>query len=312
MENVLVTGASGFIGSHLIRKLLENGDEVVGIDNFSTGKRENIQDLMDNPNFTFVEIDICNPVSIESPLSQIYNLACPASPIGYNRLPLETLAVCSSGVLNILNIALKNNARFLQTSTSEVYGDPKEHPQKESYWGNVNSIGPRSCYDEGKRFAESLIVNFSRIKGVDAKIVRIFNTYGPRMDPLDGRVIVNMLKQALSGEPVTVYGDGSQTRSFCFVSDQVDGLYKMMNSNERGPINIGNPKEFTILELAENILRITGSESKIVFLPLPKDDPTRRKPDITLAKSRLNWEPLISLEEGLRLTIPFLKNQLGL
>ncbi len=312
MEQILVTGAAGFIGSHLVRRLLELGHRVTGVDNFSTGQRKNLEELFSNPSFSFIEHDICQPLSYPDPLTQIYNLACPASPIGYARLPLETLSVCSDGVLNMLRLAKGKSAKFLQTSTSEVYGDPQEHPQKETYWGNVNSVGPRSCYDEGKRFAESLIVNFRALNKIDAKIVRIFNTYGPRMDLADGRMIVSFLKQALSTEPVTVYGDGQQTRSPCYVADLVEGLIKMMNSGETGPINLGNPEELTILELAKTIIKITGSKSEIVFLPLPKDDPTRRCPDITLAQGRLGWVPKISLQAGLELTIPYIQAQLGL
>ena len=241
---------------------------------------------------------------------RIYNLACPASPVGYQRLPLETLYVGSVGVRNVLELAINKKARFLQTSTSEIYGDPKEHPQKETYWGNVNCVGPRACYDESKRFAESLIVNFARVHSLDAKIVRLFNTYGPQMDLDDGRVIVNFLKQALSGEPLTVYGDGCQTRSPCYVSDLVSGLVLMMESGETGPINLGNPEELTILDLAKMIIKITGSKSEIIFLPLPKDDPTRRRPDITLAKELLGWIPRVGLEDGLRLTIPYIVGKL--
>lgn len=307
----LVTGGAGFIGSHLCRRLLENGDEVIAIDNLCTGKEENVADLILNPRFTFIKADILERLKINRPVDCVYNLACPASPVGYQRLPLETLYVGSIGVRNVLEFALENNARFLQTSTSEVYGDPLEHPQKETYWGNVNCNGPRSCYDESKRFSESLIVNFSAVNKLDVKIVRIFNTYGPQMDLNDGRMIVNFLKQALSGEPVTVYGDGKQTRSPCYVSDLVEGLTRMMESSQRGPINLGNPSEMTILELAKTIIKITGSKSEIAFLPLPKDDPTRRRPDITLAKQLLDWEPKVGLEEGLRKTIPYIKEKLG-
>lgn len=309
-KRILVTGGAGFIGSHLCRKLLELGNEVVAVDNLCTGREENIADLTSTSGFTFIKADILDPFELSGPLDRIYNLACPASPVGYGRLPLETLYVGSLGVKNILELALKKRARFLQTSTSEIYGDPLEHPQKETYWGNVNCVGPRACYDESKRFAESLIINFAKVHGLEAKIVRLFNTYGPQMDLDDGRVIVNFLKQALSGEPLTVYGDGEQTRSPCYVSDLVDGLIKMMESGETGPINLGNPEELTILELAKMIIKITGSKSEISFLPLPEDDPTRRRPDITLAKAQLGWAPKVGLEEGLRLTIPYIEEKL--
>lgn len=311
-KTVLVTGGAGFIGSHLCRKLLETGADVIAVDNLCTGKEENLADLKENPRFAFIQADILNPIEIPGPLHRVYNLACPASPVGYQRLPLETLYVGSVGVRNVLELAQKNKARFLQTSTSEIYGDPLEHPQKETYWGNVNCVGPRACYDESKRFAESLIINFAKVNGMDAKIVRLFNTYGPHMDLDDGRVIVNFLKQALSGEQLTVYGDGQQTRSPCYVADLVEGLVKMMASEETGPINLGNPEELTILELAKTIIKITGSKSEIVFLPLPKDDPARRRPDITLARERLGWVPKISLQAGLELTIPYIQAQLGL
>ncbi|MEK7611624.1 MAG: UDP-glucuronic acid decarboxylase family protein [Patescibacteria group bacterium] len=309
-KRILVTGGAGFIGSHLCRKLLETGADVIAVDNLCTGREGNLADLKENPRFTFIKADILDPIELPGPLHRIYNLACPASPVGYQRLPLETLYVGSVGVSNILELALKNKARFLQTSTSEIYGDPLEHPQKETYWGNVNCVGPRACYDESKRFAESLIINFAKVHGLNAKIVRLFNTYGPQMDLDDGRVIVNFLKQALSGESLTVHGDGSQTRSPCYVSDLVSGLILMMESGEAGPVNLGNPEELTIIDLAKMIKKITGSKSEIIFLPLPKDDPTRRRPDITLAKQRLGWSPRIGLEEGLRLTIPYIVGKL--
>ncbi len=309
---ILVAGGAGFIGSHLCRTLVEKGENVICVDNLSTGNQENIAGLISSSRFCFLETDITKPLWSDESIKEIYNLACPASPIGYNKLPLETLAVNSSGVWNLLDIAREKEAKFLQTSTSEVYGDPKEHPQKESYWGHVNPIGPRSCYDEGKRFAESLIINYKKKYGLETKIVRIFNTYGPQMDLADGRVVVNLLRQALTGADLTVYGDGTQTRSFCYVSDMVDGLMRMMASSESGPINLGNPGEFTIKELADLIIKLTDSKSKIVFPPLPTDDPTRRRPDISLAVEKLGWEPKISLEEGLRLSLPWFLTKLNL
>lgn len=310
MKTILIAGGAGFIGSYLCQALLEKGEEVICVDNLITGREENLAGFRSNPAFSFIKHDITVPLEIKEPLEEIYNLASPASPIGYQKHPLPTLYVNSLGVKNLLELAEEKGARFLQTSTSEVYGEPKEHPQKESYWGNVNPIGPRSCYDEGKRFAESLIVNFARVRKVAAKVVRIFNTYGPKMDLYDGRVIINFLRQALKGESLTIYGDGRQTRSFCYVADMVEGLIIMMASAEKGPINLGNPDEFTILDLAHLVLKITGSSSPLVFEKLPQDDPHRRRPDITLAIEKLGWVPKVSLEEGLKLTIPDLQKRL--
>ena len=310
MKTILVTGGAGFIGSHLCRKLLSLNNKVVCVDNLFSGRLENIEDLMGKENFTFINHDIVEPLSIGEKIDEIYNLACIASPVGYQSKPLETLLVSSVGVKNLLDLAVKNGARFLQTSTSEVYGDPAVHPQKESYWGNVNPIGIRSCYDEGKRFAESLIFVYRRLYNLDTKVIRIFNTYGPNMHPTDGRVISNFLSQALAGEPITIYGDGRQTRSFCYVSDLVSGLIAMMGSDEPGPINLGNPGEFTISELANLIIKLTKSCSKIVYRDLPVDDPTKRRPDITLAIEKLSWSPKISLEEGLRLSLPYFTKML--
>lgn len=310
MKTILVTGGAGFIGNHLCRKLLSDGQRVVCVDNLFSGRLENIKDLVGNKNFAFIKHDIVKPLKDKEKFHEIYNLACIASPVGYQNKPVETLLVSSVGVKNILDLAIFAKAKFLQTSTSEVYGDPKVHPQKESYFGNVNPIGIRSCYDEGKRFAESLIFVYRRLYGLDAKVVRIFNTYGPNMHPTDGRVISNFLSQALNNKPITVYGDGSQTRSFCYVSDLVLGLIAMMESKESGPINLGNPGEFTILELAKVIIKLTKSGSKIIHKDLPGDDPTKRRPDITLAKNRLNWSPKVFLEEGLKLSLPYFKEML--
>lgn len=310
MKTILVSGGAGFIGSHLCRFLLGQKNRVICLDNLFSGRLENIKDLKANKFFQFVKHDIILPFSTASKIDKIYNLACIASPIGYQNRPLETLLVSSVGVKNMLDLALKKKAKFLQTSTSEVYGDPLEHPQKETYWGNVNPIGLRSCYDEGKRFAESLVMTYNRKFNLNTKIVRIFNTFGPNMHPSDGRVISNFLSQALANKPVTIYGQGLQTRSFCYVDDLVRGLALMMKSPEAGPINLGNPGEFTILKLAKTIIKITRSKSKIIFQDLPADDPTRRRPDISLAKKKLNWSPKISLTEGLRLSLPYFKSQL--
>lgn len=310
MKTILAAGGAGFIGSHLCLALLEKGEKVICVDNLITGREENLTEFKDHPAFSFLKHDITVPLNIKEPLEEIYNLASPASPRGYQQHPLETLYAGSLGVKNLLELAQEKKARFLQTSTSEVYGEPKEHPQKESYWGNVNPVGPRSCYDESKRFAESLIVNFVKGRRLDAKIVRIFNTYGPKMAPDDGRVVVNFLKQALNGVPLTVYGDGRQTRSFCYVTDMVEGLMRMMSSSEKGPVNLGNPDEFTVLGLAHLVLKITGSASPLVFEKLPADDPQKRRPDITLAVEKLGWVPKVSLEEGLKLTIPSLREGL--
>lgn len=312
MQTILVAGGAGFIGANLCHYLLERGETVIAVDNLITGREKNVKELLSSPRFTLVKQDVTLPFDLPAHIDEIYDLACPASPDDFSRYPLEILNVCSNGVRSLLELALKNKARFLQTSTSEVYGDPLEHPQKETYWGHVNPIGPRSCYDEGKRFAESLIVNFRQKTGLDAKIVRIFNTYGPYMRVDDGRVVSNFLTQALRGQDLTVYGDGSQTRSFCYVSDMVEGLTRMMGSNELGPINLGNPGEFAIRELAEKILRLVGGKSQRTFKPLMKDDPKQRRPDITLAKEKLGWEPKIALDEGLGLSLPWFKKELGL
>lgn len=307
MKRILVTGGAGFLGSHLCDKLINNGNHVTCIDNLYTGNVSNIQHLLGNDNFTFIKHDIVEPFYIE--VDQIYNLACPASPIHYQRNPVGTTKANFIGVLNLLELANKTNARLLQASTSEVYGEPLEHPQPETYWGNVNPIGVRSCYDEGKRIAESLMFDFYRQYKTDIKIVRIFNTYGPRMNTNDGRVISNFIIQALKKEDITVYGDGSQTRSFCYVDDLIDGMCKMMNVEDfNGPVNLGNPREYTINELAEGIIKLTKSNSKIVYKPLPSDDPTHRKPIINLANDKLNWHPKVSLENGLMRTITYYKD----
>jgi len=302
---IIVTGGAGFIGSHLCKVLLDQKHEVVCVDNLYTGSLKNIQPLMKNPKFQFIQQDITEP--LDDTADQIYNLACPASPVHYQKDPVYTFKTSVMGIHNILELAHACKARILQASTSEVYGDPEQHPQKESYWGNVNPIGVRSCYDEGKRAAETLCMDFHRQFGVDIRIARIFNTYGPNMAPDDGRVVSNFIMQALKGKPITVYGTGGQTRSFCFVSDLVDGLIKLMNSNTTGPVNLGNPDEFTIKELAEKVILMTKSKSKLVYTPLPEDDPKQRKPDISLAKSKLGWSPKVALTEGLKNTIEYFK-----
>lgn len=304
---ILITGGAGFIGSHLCERLLNEGSEVICVDNLFTGSKENIIHLLDNKRFEFVRHDIVNPLNVE--VDQIYNLACPASPVHYQYNPIKTVKTSFLGTLNMLGLAKRIKARILQASTSEVYGDPKEHPQKETYWGYVNPIGIRSCYDEGKRVAETLMMDYHRQNKVDIRIVRIFNTYGPNMDSNDGRVVSNFIVQALKGENLTVYGNGSQTRSFQYVDDLVEGMVRMMNlENFVGPVNLGNPSEFTVLELAKKVLEmIPESQSQIEFKELPKDDPVRRKPDISLAKEKLNWEPKVSLEEGLKKSIPWFR-----
>ena len=309
---ILVTGGAGFIGSHLCEYLLKKGNQVICVDNFFTGSKGNIKPLMDDKNFKVIEHDIIEPLFIEEELDQIYNLACPASPVHYQFNAIRTIKANTMGVINMLGLAKKHKARILQASTSEVYGDPEQHPQKESYRGNVNTIGPRACYDEGKRVAETLFFDYHRQNKVDIRVVRIFNTYGPRMAKDDGRVVSNFIVQALEGKDITVYGDGSQTRSFCYVSDMVEGICKAMDKDESftGPVNLGNPDEFTINELAEKVMSMSGSKSKIVFKPLPEDDPTRRKPDISLAKQELGWEPKIKLDEGLKDTISYFKQVL--
>ena len=306
MKTILVTGGAGFIGSHLCKYLLEKGNYVVCVDNFYTSAPDNIKELKSNPNFELLRHDITWPLYVE--VDEIYNLACPASPIHYQRDPVQTIKTSVLGIINMLGIAKRLKIPILQASTSEVYGNPKEHPQKESYWGNVNPIGPRACYDEGKRAAETLMMDYYRQNKVDIKIIRIFNTYGPNMFMNDGRVISNFIVQALKDQPITIYGDGKQTRSFCYVSDLIDGIYKMMNSkNFTGPVNLGNPNEKMILEFAEKIIELTKSKSEIVFKELPKDDPIRRKPDISLAKEKLSWEPKVELEQGLKKTIEYFK-----
>ena len=298
MTRVIVTGGAGFIGSHLCRTLLEKGYEVICIDNLYTGSKENIADLLQNSNFEFIKHDITDGIIINA--EQIYNLACPASPVHYQNQPIQTIKTSTIGVWNMLNLAKKTKARFLQASTSEVYGDPYVHPQKESYWGNVNPIGIRACYDEGKRLAECLCMEFDRQHEAEIRVIRIFNTYGPNMALNDGRVISNFLVQAIKGEPITIYGDGSQTRSFQYVSDLVNGMIKMMEQDDFvGPVNLGNPGEFTIKELAEKVIKVCDSKSEIIYKPLPNDDPRKRKPDISLAKEKLDWEPIIPLDEGI-------------
>lgn len=311
MKRILITGGAGFVGSHLSRRLLKEGNEVICLDNYYTGSKNNIQDLISNPNFELVRHDVCEPYFAE--VDEIYNLACPASPVHYQHNPIRTIKTSFLGAINMLGLAKRVNAKILQASTSEVYGDPHVHPQIEEYWGNVNPTGIRSCYDEGKRCAETLFMDYYRQHGVRVKIIRIFNTYGPSMNPEDGRVVSNFIMQALRGENITIYGEGNQTRSFQFVDDLVDGIIRMMNSSDSftGPVNLGNPNEFTMIELASKVLEITNSTSQIIHLPLPQDDPKQRKPDISLAKEKLNgWEPKINLNEGLEKSIRFFKNYL--
>jgi UDP-glucuronate decarboxylase len=307
-KRIVVTGGSGFLGSHLCERLLALGHEVICVDNFYTGRRGNIAHLLQNPYFEVLRHDICFPLYVE--VDEIYNLACPASPIHYQFDPVQTTKTSVHGSINMLGLAKRVKAKILQASTSEIYGDPEVHPQLESYWGNVNPIGLRSCYDEGKRCAETLFFDYNRQHGLLIKVARIFNTYGPRMHPNDGRVVSNFIMQALRSEDITVYGEGTQTRSFCYVDDMVDGLIRLMDSPDgfTGPVNLGNPHEMSIREMAETIVRLTGSNSKIVNKPLPSDDPTQRQPDISLAKSELGWEPSVGFEEGLRRTIEYFKN----
>ena len=300
---ILVTGCAGFLGFHLAERLLADGHEVVGVDNFASGQRRNAEDLQRRPRFRFIEHDIAVPLTLDARCDQIYNLACPASPIDFATKPLEILNVCSRGVWNLLDLARQWRARLLQTSTSEVYGDPAVHPQPESYWGHVNPIGPRSCYDEGKRFAEALLTAYVATHGVEVRIVRIFNTYGPRMRLDDGRAVTNFIDAALAGRPLDVYGDGSQTRSFCFASDQIEGQMRLMNSAVTGPVNIGNPEEISLLDLAREVVRLTKSRSEIRFVPGMKDDPKVRRPDITRAQRELGWRPQVSRAAGLEETI---------
>lgn len=306
MPTVVVTGGAGFLGSHLCDRLLRDGHDVICVDNFFSGRKDNIRHLIGNPHFEVIRHDIVYPLVVEADL--IYNLACPASPVAYQHNPIKTIKTSTLGMVNMLGLAKRCKARILHTSTSEVYGDPEVHPQREDYWGHVNPLGPRSCYDEGKRVAESLCVNYHIAHKVDVRIVRIFNTYGPRMDPDDGRVVSNFLMQALRGEDLTIYGDGSQTRSFCYVDDLIEGFIRMMEQDtEIGPVNLGNPVENTMLELAEAVLAVTGSKSKLKHVDLPKDDPKRRCPDITKAKGLLNWEPQVSLKTGLQRMTEFFR-----
>ncbi len=307
MKKILIAGGAGFIGSHLCNKLIKD-NFIYCIDNFLTGNINNIQHLLNKPNFKLINHNIINPIDLK--VDEIYNLACPASPKKYFRHPIETLKTSFIGTLNLLELTEKNNAKFLQASTSEIYGDPLMHPQKEDYYGNVNPIGPRACYDEGKRCAETLCINFKKTKNLDIKIIRIFNTYGPNMDVNDGRVISNFIVQALTNQDITIYGNGKQTRSFCYIDDLINGIIKMMNSNYSGPVNLGNPEEYTILDIAKKIIILTNSKSNIIFLPKQKDDPKKRKPNITLVKEKLNWAPTIPLKKGLKKTIEYLKDKI--
>ena len=311
MQRIMITGGAGFVGSHLCDRLLTEGHDVLCVDNFFTGSKANVSHLFSTPRFELMRHDVTFPLYVE--VDQIYNLACPASPVHYQRDPVQTTKTSVHGAINMLGLAKRLKARIFQASTSEVYGDPDIHPQPESYWGRVNPIGPRSCYDEGKRCAETLFFDYHRQHNLDIKVVRIFNTYGPRMHPNDGRVVSNFIVQALKGEDITIYGSGQQTRSFCYVDDMVDGFLRMM-STERGftgPVNLGNPGEFTMLELAEEVLTLVGSKSKLVFMPLPVDDPKQRQPDITLAKEKLDWSPKVNLEDGLKETVHYFKKLLA-
>lgn len=307
MKRILITGGAGFLGSHLCERLLSEGNDVICLDNYFTGQKRNVTHLVGNPYFELVRHDVTTPYFVE--VDEIYNLACPASPVHYQYNPIKTVKTSVMGAINMLGLAKRIKAKVLQASTSEVYGDPEQHPQLESYWGHVNPIGPRACYDEGKRCAETLFVNYHQQNNVRIKIIRIFNTYGPRMHPNDGRVVSNFIVQALQGKDITIYGDGKQTRSFQYVDDLVEGMIRMMESREEftGPVNLGNPGEFTMLELAEKIIKLTKTNSKIIFQTLPADDPMQRKPDISLAKKELDWEPKINLEEGLGRTIDYFK-----
>jgi UDP-glucuronate decarboxylase len=311
MKRILITGGAGFIGSHLCKRLLEEGNEVLCVDNFFTGNKNNILPFLDNKRFELLRHDITFPLYVE--VDEIYNLACPASPIHYQFDPVQTTKTSVHGAINMLGLAKRTRAKILQASTSEVYGDPEVHPQPESYWGRVNPIGARACYDEGKRCAETLFFDYWRQHGVKIRVVRIFNTYGPNMHPNDGRVVSNFIVQALKGEDIAIYGNGSQTRSFQYIDDLIEGMIKMMNNAEEfiGPVNLGNPDEFTIKELAEKIIEMTGSKSNIIYKPLPEDDPKQRRPDISLAKEKLNWEPKIRLEDGLKKTTEYFEKLLG-
>ncbi|WP_437185660.1 UDP-glucuronic acid decarboxylase family protein [Planctomicrobium sp. SH668] len=307
MASVLVTGGAGFLGSHLCERLLNDGHDVICVDNFFSGRKENIRHLQGNSHFEVIRHDIVYPLVVEADL--IYNLACPASPVAYQHNPIKTIKTSTVGMVNMLGLAKRCRARILHTSTSEVYGDPEVHPQPESYWGHVNPLGPRSCYDEGKRVAESLCMNYHLAHAVDVRIVRIFNTYGPRMDPNDGRVVSNFLMQALRGEDLTIYGDGEQTRSFCYVDDLIEGFIRMMEQDDEvGPVNLGNPVENTMIELAEAVIEVTNAKSKLIRRPLPADDPKRRCPDITKARTILNWEPQVALKEGLQRTADYYRD----
>ena len=307
---LMVAGCAGFIGFHLTERLLKEGHEVVGVDDLSTGQRRNVDDLAPYPNFQFIEHDIARPLKNDVACEIVYNLACPASPIDFGPRRLNILAVCSRGVWNLLDLCRRTGARLLHTSTSEVYGNPQEHPQKESYWGHVNPIGPRSCYDEGKRFAEALIVNYVNFRKIEARVARIFNTYGPRMRPDDGRVLPNFISQGFAGQPLTVHGDGRQTRSFCYVDDLADGLIRLANSEVTGPVNLGNPVEITILEFAEEIIRLTGGRSRVEHVERPKDDPDLRRPDITRARELLGWEPRVDRATGLARTVEWFRQNM--
>lgn len=309
-KKILVTGAAGFLGSHLTRNLINLGHEILGVDNYYTGRRANIVDLLQQPNFEFMRHDITFPLYIE--IDEIYNLACPASPSSYQRDPVQTVKTCVHGAINVIGLAKRTGAKIFQASTSEVYGDPNVHPQKEEYWGNVNPIGTRSCYDEGKRCAETLFFDYHRQHNLNIKVARIFNTYGPGMSVGDGRVVSNFIVQALKNNDVTIFGDGTQTRSFCYVSDMIDGIIKFMSTDSliTGPINLGNSSEISVLELAEKIINLTGSSSKINFNPIPEDDPKKRKPDISKAKSLLKWQPKTTLDEGLKNTIAYFEKEL--
>jgi len=308
LRKILITGGSGFLGSHLCEKLLENGNEVISVDNYFTGSKRNVAHLFDNPYFELMRHDVCFPLYLE--VDEIYNLACPASPTHYQHDPVQTTKTSVHGAINMLGLAKRVKAKIFQASTSEVYGDPSIHPQTESYWGNVNPIGPRSCYDEGKRCAETLFFDYYRQHNLNIKVARIFNTYGPNMHPNDGRVVSNFIVQALNGEDITIYGDGKQTRSFCYVDDMIEGFIKLMETDHgfTGPVNLGNPGEFSILELAETVIQLTSSKSKLVFQDLPEDDPKQRKPDISIARDKFNWEPKTPLKEGLKKTISYFKN----